>query len=393
MRSRGRVLALLTAIGGVAAVSGACTEMIPLPRGATPGDDATVPVVVTSHEQDAAEPDGGSTADAGAISEVGPSSPTDAGDDASCSKVWLKQSFDLQRPQLVIAFDRSQSMMTKMFGNKRRRDAVRDELMPVLRNLEGGVEFGYTEFPMRGACNPATTCCASKVILQPSADNAFGIEKQLSCTTAGPTCLESPAARPVADVLAHVRDFFTPTFDPDKESFVLVVTDGAPSSCVAGDPMACDAASEATQLFNLTKARTIVLAVGEEAKSNACLDSLAMAGQLPRPSTTPPYAWAADAAELRKVVEEALLPVKDETCRITLTVSPGNTDHMDLTVNGRSLTRDPAGKEGWNFDPVGTTDIRLYGSACERVQAGFTQENEIRVWQLCARCNGSIVCP
>jgi hypothetical protein len=392
MRSHGRFLALLTALGGVTAVSGGCTEMIPLPGAVSAGDDATVPVVAPS-DQDAAQADAADIADAGAAGEGGPSAPRDAASDGVCGKVFVKQAFDLQRPQLVVAFDRSQSMMTKMFGTKRRRDAVRDELMPVLRNLEGGVELGYAEFPMRGDCNPVTTCCASKVILQPSADNAFGINKQLSCTTADSTCLQSTAFRPVAGALAHVREFFMPTFDPDKESFVLVVTDGPPTSCLAADPMACDAASEATQLFNMTKARTIVLAVGEEAKSNACLESLAMAGQLPRAGMTPSYPWAADSGELRKVVEEALAPVKQETCRITLAVSPGSTDKMDVTVNGHSLTRDPTGKEGWNFDPVGSTDIRLYGSACERVQAGFTQENEIRVWQLCARCNGTILCP
>ena len=170
----------------------------------------------------------------------------------------------------------------------------------------------------------------------------------------------------------------------------------APSSCQAADPMACDAASEASQLFNLARARTIVLAVGDEAKSNACLESLAMAGQLSRAGMTRATPGRRNPGELRKQVEEALLPVKQETCRITLTVSPGKTDGMVVAVNGHDLTRDPTGKDGWNFEPAGSTDIRLYGSACERVQAGFTQENEIRVWQPCMRCNGPngpIQCP
>src|SRR4051794_22303107 len=103
MRSRGRFLALLTALGGAAGVSGACTETIPLPGEVTVGDDASGPVT-TPTDDAASEPDAGVVADAGGSADVGPSAARDGGN-GTCEKVWVKQPFDLQRPQLVIAFD------------------------------------------------------------------------------------------------------------------------------------------------------------------------------------------------------------------------------------------------------------------------------------------------
>jgi hypothetical protein len=284
------------------------------------------------------------------------------------------------------------SMLMNMFGTKRTRDAVRDELIPVLADLEGGIEFGYSEFPAHSTCSQISGCCASGVLLRPSTLRALDIDKQLSCPKGATGCFEAPADAPIGDALAQIRTFFAPMVDAGTDLFVVVITDGAPS-CMA-DPTACDDASTAaTRLLNTVAARTIVIGVGDGAKpGNMCLDNLAKAGGLAR-QASPPYSWAADPTVLRAQIEEALAPIKALTCRLTPTGASG-TENVSVFVHGQRLARDTTGKEGWNFDPPGSDEIRFYGSACDGIRSAATARFEIVVQQRCTKCTGMpLACP
>jgi hypothetical protein len=388
--SAGRCSAPLAALGGAAALLCACTVVVPL-EGVSAGDggisDAEEPAPDLAGKD---APGGPAMADSGA-------GPRDAGGSeagpAACEPHFRRIDYRIERPQVLLTVSRSMSMLMKMFGPKRLRDAVRDELFAVIVDQEGGIEFGLSEFPAQGMCTQTSGCCASGVLQRPSAINAKDIERQLMCPKTGTSCFEAPPDAPIGDALAQIRAFYNPMVDPSTDVFVVVITDSA-ASCMA-DPTACDSAkAEAARLYNSLSIKTIVLGVGEAAKAgNTCLDDLARAGGVAKQGS-PAYAAAADPGHLKAAIQEALAPVTALTCRLRTPSVINTTDSIvGVWADGMRLQRDPTGKEGWNFDPPGSDTIRFYGAACDALRAGFTSRGEIEVQQRCMRCNGKVMCP
>jgi hypothetical protein len=391
MSSRGgRIVALLSALGGTVVGVGACTVPVALP-GVTSGDASTGSPPGST--DDGSPPDVNDSDAAPSSDRPSTPAPRDGSErEVSCEPRTRTFDYRIERPQVIIAVNRSISMLMTMFGTERMRDAVRDELVPVLATLEGGIEFGYSEFPAHATCNQASGCCASDVLLGPSPRRSLDIEKQLTCLKGATGCFEAPPDAPIGEALAKIRTFAVTMIDAGSDVFALVITDGAPSC--AGDPNPCDSASTAAaRLLNSVAGKTIVLGVGDGARpGNVCLDNLARAGGLGRQGS-PAYPWAGDPSVLRTRIEEALAPVKALTCRLTPTGDSG-TASVNVLVGDQRLPRDTTGKEGWNFDPPGSDDIRFYGSACDALLAGATTRDEIVVQQTCTKCQGMpLTCP
>jgi hypothetical protein len=357
--------AILSTLG-----SFACTTQVPLP-GVTKGPDGGA----VDAEPAPAKPD--AAAD----------KPRDTVDPSTCKEETPYVNFDINRPEMMVAFDRSYSM-TKKFGAQTRLTSARQEVLDLVKANQGGIQFGFLEFPSRNACEQSASCCASPVLVPPANNNFFEVDHELRCDTAASGCFDLAVDSPTNDALFRVRRFFDQEPAADSDRFILLVTDGNPSC--GTDTLICDkAATEAKRLADTTGVKTIVVALGEDVKTSACLDSIAMAGGMMKP-TSPAYAWGGTVAELHQAIGQAVAPVLDETCRLTFRTPPSKPEKVSVFMRSGSffddLPRDPNDKEGWNFDPPGSLEMRLYGSPCEKLRTGQILKSDLRVGVTCTRC-------
>ena len=97
----------------------------------------------------------GSTADGG-------DPVSDAGSPLSCRRT---SSFNQENPQIILAVDRSASMMTeKPTGSTITRLAgLQQALVRLMRTYRPAIHFGYVEFPM-STCRDGSTCCAGSFL-------------------------------------------------------------------------------------------------------------------------------------------------------------------------------------------------------------------------------------
>jgi von Willebrand factor type A domain len=373
MRARsGRNWAVGAAALGATVV--ACTTQVPLPAAVT-ARDASVDVP------------GDPPVDAAARKDAAPvDRPKDMVDPSTCSQETTYKKFTINRPEVMLVFDRSYSM-TKKFGTQSRLTVAREEVLDLLRAQQGGISFGFMEFPSRNACDVGVACCASRVLVPPFPQNLFEIEHELRCDTASSGCFDLSVDSPTGDALMRVRTFFDKEPAADADRFVLLVTDGNPS---CGMDTSCDgAAAEAARLADTTGVKTIVAALGEDVKTSACLDMIAQAGGMGR-ATSPRYFWGGTAAELHQAVTDAMAPVIDETCRLTFLEDRPKPETVSVWMRTNSffneIPRDPSRKEGWNFDPPGSLELRLYGSPCDKLRTSTILKSDLRVGVSCTRC-------
>jgi len=67
-------------------------------------------------------------------------------------------------------------------------------------------------------------------------------------------------------------------------------------------------------------------------------------------------------------------------------------DHFALTVSNKPLPRDPTHKEGWDFDPSGSAEIWLYGTACKKLKCAQIDQGDLRAEEVCTQCGSVATC-
>jgi hypothetical protein len=79
-----------------------------------------------------------------------------------------------------------------------------------------------------------------------------------------------------------------------------------------------------------------------------------------------------DPAKLAEVVAKVGQSVRNCRFAIPATLDPTNALNpfeLTFTINGRAVMRDRVNQEGWNFVPGGTSEVELFGQACQAVRA------------------------
>jgi len=350
-----------------------CTERVTLLSAASLADAAPEP-------EDTAPPaDRPGPADA--------ASPRDTGPEARCSEFTQNVRLDPQSPQVIIALDRSFSMFQHRAG-KTWWVWVKQALVSYMESNEGAVEFGYEEFPGRYTCDPSA-CCASRVLVQPFLNSRWQIEHQWKCD--GPSCYETTLESPSGDALGRIRSFYDVQRDPATDRFVLLITDGEPS-CSGNTDECNDAGRQAARMFTQGGVKTIVLPIGEEARTSTCLDSVAVMGQTRQAGDTA-FPSVTDPAQLGAQLEKAMAPVEERACRFLIRDNVKDRDKLVVTVNFNPLPRDPLHKEGWDFDAGGGPEIQLFGSVCKRLKCAELEGKSVRAEVTCTQCGSSVTCP
>lgn len=372
-RPRAVILALAF---GCAAVG--CTERIPLLAG--------VPGRGTGESDGAAA--GASGAHDGA---AGRNDATGAaGSDAAvmCEEAFQGVPIHLTNLQVLIALDRSWSMLNRRLNDRTRIQSIRFELLNLVKNNQGAVAFGYEEFPAKTACDRSMGCCASPVLVAPSLSSYSLIENQSRCDT-GSGCPDGLTESPTDQALIRARTYFESDPNVDSERFVFLVTDGEPD-CSA-DANACPQALAETGRLASKQVKTLVLALGDEVTKGGCLDLVSGAGLAPRPGS-PSYVFVMDGNRLREQMQEALSPVLSRTCRFVIdrSVPP---DKFVLLINSTITPRDPNRRDGWNFEPGSSSVVRFYGNLCDRLRSGQVPAQEVLGEVRCTVCDGKFMCP
>jgi hypothetical protein len=343
--------------------------------------------LISAETEEAGVPDRGAE-DAGAWR---PPTSRDAGPGPRCSDFVQNVRLEFETPEVVIALDRSFSMFQHGPNDKSWWQAAKQELSTYIRANEAAIMFGYEEFPSRAQCDPGVGCCGSSVLVSPYLNSHWDIEKEWRCdATAGSSCYETSIDSPSGAALATIRDFFDQETDPVPDRFVLLVTDGEPS-CGAG-PDQCEMAQrQANKLFSMGGAKTMVLGLGDGTRESMCLDAVAGMGQTGS-TGTPSYVWAGDQTHLQDQLQKAMAPAEERACRFVIRADLKNRDKLTVLANFDPVPRDPAHKEGWDFDPSGAPELQIYGTVCTKLKTGDIEHRAVRGQMNCTQCGSSIDC-
>jgi hypothetical protein len=320
-----------------------------------------------------------------------PPAPRDAEVEApKCDEFTQNVRLEFENPEVVIALDRSFSMFAHKPGEKTWQQWAKQEVSSYVRANEGAIAFGYEEFPGRATCDQMSACCGSRVLVPPYLNSHWQIEHEWKCDGT-PGCYETTVESPSGDALSRIRAFYDREPDPALDRFVLVITDGSPSCAV--NPHECDdAGRQAARLFSMGGIKTLVLPIGDEAKKSACLEAVAVMGQTRAPGATD-FPAVLDPGQLGAQLKKAMAPIEERACRYLLRGSIGDRDKLTVTVNYMPLARDPAHKEGWDFDPTGTPEIQLFGSACKKLKCNEIDSRAVKAQMVCMQCGSTITCP
>jgi hypothetical protein len=264
-------------------------------------------------------------------------------------------------PNFLIVLDRSCSMDNNLAGGAQTKwEAAVAALKNVLALHATDIRWGITFFPDTVTPN----CGQAATIPVPVGDNnATTIDTMLTnaLSSADPLFPDGPC---VTNIDTGIQQAATDPglADTTRDSFIMLVSDGAQSGCSAGGG---DAGTE-TAITNLATGGVTTFVVGFGSGVDApALNDFAVAGGAPLAGATS-YYQADDAAALDAVFQS----IAGLVVSCDYLVDPAPPD-IDLTYvffeNTETVPRDTTHTEGWDYDPA-TMTLTLYGTACSRVQ-------------------------
>jgi hypothetical protein len=265
-------------------------------------------------------------------------------------------------PNLLLVVDRSCSMRqppSATVTDSKWKIAVAS-IKHVINMYDVDIRWGLTLFP-----DITADSCTQQDFPFPLADgNGPGIKLLLSAALAAadPLYPDFPCVTNIDTGITQAATDPALT-DPTRESYIMLVTDGAQSAgCTVGGG---DAGSEAAvqQLFG-AGIKTFVIGFGG-AVDAVQLDKLAVAGGAPQSGATK-YYRADTAGEL----DQALSSIANQVVGCSYLVDPPPEDVAQTYVwfdATELVPRDPSHMAGWDYDPA-TQLITLYGAYCMRLK-------------------------
>lgn len=262
-------------------------------------------------------------------------------------------------PNFMVVLDRSCSMdkLPEPTATQTKWASAVAALGNVLVGHATDVDWGLTLFPD----TTGTTCSqdANTVPLGPNQATAIS-------TLLTDALVRTDALFPKAPCVTNIdTGLQAAAQDPalaTKASYLMLVTDGAQSSCIDGGG---DAGSEATvAALARDGIKTFVVGFGG-AVDAAELNELAMLGGAAKAGATK-YYRADTAAQLDAVFTQIAELVV--SCEYTVDPAPENLDETYVFFDNSELVpHDPSRAAGWDYDPA-TMTLAFYGTYCERVQ-------------------------
>jgi hypothetical protein len=274
-------------------------------------------------------------------------------------------------PNLLISLDRSCSMvnMNQLINGVTKWEIAVKALQTMAANFNGKIRFGLAMFPDK----VAPECQQDAISIPVGPGNEMAISDLLGnalmqgdmyfpdgpCVTNIDTAMQQATTEPAL-------------MDMDRDSYVLLITDGKQAGCSAagGDPGTTMIIGD---LYSNMKVPTFVIGFGSGIDP-AQMDIFAEAGGVPASGATK-YYDASDQASL----DAALQTIASKTigCTFTLDEKPPNPDEIFVFFdNTQKVDKDTTHAMGWDYDPA-TNQITFYGPTCDTLKAGQVNDVDI----------------
>ncbi len=274
----------------------------------------------------------------------------------------------LPSPNLLVLLDRSCSMAHKVAGRSKWRTSV-DALGWMLHAHHGAIRFGLSMFPDKDRGK----CAQGAIAVPPAADREDQIGGLLQAALAkespnypsGPCVTNIDTAVKQATKAAALKD-------ADRESFVLLITDGYQYGCEAAGGDA--GTKKLIKELASRGVKTFVLGFGNKVDPDQ-LEIFAKAGGVPAAGTERKFYRADDQSSL----EQALAKIASRSkghCHHQLDQLPADLDQVRVHFDGNEIGRDPTRQDGWELDP-NSGQLTFHGTACAELEANRVDEVKV----------------
>lgn len=275
---------------------------------------------------------------------------------------------------MLIVLDRSCSMKNKVGAQSKWSIAV-SAIGKLVTKSAGKVRFGLELFP-----DTTGASCAQDKVAVPVASGTEGqISKMLTdaLVTSNALYPNGPCVTNIDTGILGAKNEGSLRAS-GRESFVLLVTDGAQSSdCTGGG--GDKGTTKAIADMHAEGIDTFVVGFGAEVDA-AQLAIFAQAGGQARVGAAKAYYDAADEPSL----DAALTAITKKTmgCTMKLGAPPPNGDpsllYVFLDASPAPLARDATHATGWDYDAA-SQSVTFYGDRCDALRAGTIQKASVMV--------------
>jgi len=272
-------------------------------------------------------------------------------------------------PNMLIVLDRSCSMKS-LVGTTPKWTIAVGAIDKLLTSYNAKIRFGLTLFPdiEGGECGqgaiPIPVAAGNEVkiddLLTKSLDKADPYYPDGPCVTNIDTAMKQAATETALD-------------DPERDSFVLLATDGKQAGCSAagGDTGTTKIIKD---LFDLRGVPTFVIGFGDGVDP-AQLNIFAEAGGVPTNDPVNKFYLAEDQASLEAAMQT--IASKTLSCVMNLDEPPPDANKIFVFFdNTTEVPQDPTHKEGWDYDAA-ANQVTFYGTACSDLKDGKISDVDV----------------
>lgn len=261
-------------------------------------------------------------------------------------------------PNMLLVLDRSCSMKDKIDGVKKWDIAVA-AINQVTTSYAGLLRWGLIMFP--DITKPNCGQVDYPVPIGDATETAIQEVLTAALVNTDPWFPDGPCVTNI-DTAIEQASLDPALYDADKQSYVMLITDGNQAGCSdAGG----DNGTEVLLADMYSKGvPTYVVGFGSAVGAGQ-LNMFAEAGGVPLPGD-PMYYQADDAAEL----EAAFVDIAGALVSCSFKLDEAPPDWMDVFVFFNDILKipfDPTDMEGWDYDEM-TSTISFYGSYCEQLK-------------------------
>jgi len=274
---------------------------------------------------------------------------------------------DLHVADVLISVGRDASMSSR-FGDTTRMSAVQSAVHQLITTNQKAVNWGYQDVPALTGCADAACCCVAPSPINPT-PFSFAAADQAAQKCPGGICTSQGDSRPIAEALSGALSLFNSLSRQGEmtDRYVVLIVDGTPG-CVGADAgQACSSAVQATSMLARSSVQTYVVALGDDATKDPCLQMIAIMGGL-QPYIFQVSDQSADPNLLPKTLSLILSLITAPSCTIDLQSPPTDPTKISLYLGGTQIPYDPSNMDGWSFAQQSRVQIKVYGSSCRMVQ-------------------------
>jgi hypothetical protein len=275
-------------------------------------------------------------------------------------------------PNLLLVLDRSCSMRRDLDGNlvgPSKWQLAIEAITQMTTDFATEIRFGLILFPDITLPNCAQTDVA--VPVGPDTADDIGTLLTAALETSDPLYCDGPCVTNI-DTAMELASQQTVLTDPDRESFAMLISDGAQAGC---DLAGSDAGTEQILADMFTAGvPTFIVGFGG-AVDEAQLAQFAVAGGVPL-AGDPNYYQADSDAELQQALDD--IATATLGCVFVLESTPEDPDEIYVFFDNdpTPVDRDESHTDGWDYD-AGSNQIEFFGPTCDAIKNGEISDVDI----------------